>query len=122
MEIGGLLSGNGRHHPNSDADLRHHMHQQYAMNHYAVGHNGMIEPSQHYRMTHSTSLGFPHMSQAQQLQLTTGSDPGRGIDQHSADIDNRSPKVKPIISTKNFVCSTCPKKFARRSDLARHGK
>lgn len=122
MEIGGLLSGNGRHNANADSQLRHHMQQGYTMNHYALGHNGMTDGAQHYNLGHSPALGFPHLSHTQHPQMMPNINTNLTNDQSPLGVDAGSPKIKPEPATKNFSCSTCPKKFARKSDLARHGK
>jgi hypothetical protein len=49
-----------------------------------------------------------HQPQPQQPQLNVAANPQRPLDSHQ--------------QVKAFACSTCSKGFARRSDLARHGK
>lgn len=123
MEIGGLLSGNVRKHAHYDAQLRRHVPQGYSMNHYALGSNGMIDPAQHYNVGPSSAMDFSRINQAEQPRLmpSTKSDLTNG--QSPFEADTGSPKIKAEPVAKNFICSwsPCPKAFARRSDLARHG-
>lgn len=122
MEIGGLLSGNGRHSTHHDTQLRHHMQQGFSMNHYAIGHNGMVDSAQHYNMGHSSAMDFTHPGQAEHPRLMPSINRSSTGEKTPFEMNTKSPKPKPEPAAKNFNCSTCSKKFARRSDLARHGR
>lgn len=124
MEIGGLLSGNGRHNAQHDTHLRHHMQSGYSANHYAVENNGMIDPITQYGMGQQSAMNFSHLKQPEYPRSIPVS---TKVSLHNRDLskaDARGTKVRAEPTPKNFVCSDskCLKAFARRSDLARHGE
>lgn len=83
------------------------------------GMNGM-----HYPSPPSIQAPMPMMHH-QPYPMDNGFD-NRGIQQdnrsqgRSTPAESQAPPPPP--ATKAFPCSTCGKAFARRSDLARHGK
>ena len=125
MEVGDML--NARHAAAADAQLRQQMHQaarldvrnSYALNtnHATVGHNRSIPPD-------TSHLGYPSLNQSSPTQQMTPDSFMMGQSQpDSEDISNGNDTRQPGESApKSFGCSTCAKRFARRSDLARHGK
>lgn len=127
MEIGGLL--NARNAAAADAQLRRQLQQSMQMDGgvaYSLGHGQgppMLHHQQH-QMQQASSLGYPPMGQAQHnAQLYSNNFIPRHDSQQSLAEDNfgaMRPKNEGALKT--FACSTCSKGFARRSDLARHGK
>lgn len=109
MEIGGLLMESSRHPANGVETLRHSMHHNFLDNHYALTQNAGNSVHS-YGMDHSAS--FPHLHQPHIISNQV----------QSPKMNTASPKVKAEPTVKNFKCSTCDKKFARKSDLARHGR
>lgn len=123
MEIGGLLSGNARHTTNAEAQLRHHMQQGMTLdNHYAMTHNGGINSSiNHYGMGQPVDYMQTNHALRPQIVPNTRMSPGSG-NNTGLDVEASSPKPKAEAAAKSFACSSCSKAFARKSDLARHGR
>ena len=127
MEIGGLL--NARNAAAADAQLRRQLQQSMQMDGgvaYGLSHGQgppMLHHQQH-QMQQAGSLGYPPMAQPQHsAQLYSNNFIPRHDGQHGLADDNFGairPKNEGALKT--FACSTCSKGFARRSDLARHGK
>ena len=86
-------------------------------NHMAVNH--------HRSLPQDTShLSYPSLNQSPPTQQMTPDSFMMGQSQPDTDdigLGNNSRAVGDT-APKSFACSTCSKKFARRSDLARHGK
>lgn len=122
MELGGLLRGNAGHVVNTDANLRRQMHHGLTMDtSFSTGHPGGIGNHDQYRMLQATAMNYSPMNQIQQAQLMQSNI--SPVSSHSpVDTEAMSPKIKSETPVKSFSCSTCEKAFARRSDLARHGK
>ena len=127
MEIGGLL--NARHAAAAGVPFGQHLQhtmpidprsysmgqaQGPPMNHHQQQHplpssNGLTYPSMHPAQPHD-HMYSNHYNTREDSQEQTADD----------DVDSSHPKDEP--AHKQFHCSTCPKGFARRSDLARHGE
>lgn len=122
MEIGGLLGNNAsRYAINADASSRHQMQHALSMDtHFAAGYP-MHSHHNPYHMSPMSSMSYSHLNPAQQGPAIN-SNISPVSSQGQADIDTHSPKIKAEPTPKNFSCRSCQKAFARRSDLARHGR
>lgn len=123
MEIGGLLTANARHGANAEAQLRHQMHPVLSMDtDFGMNHNGgMSHHAQQYHLVQPATMHYPHLNHGQQPQMMQSNI--SPVSAHSpTDMEEGSPKPKVEAAVKSFSCATCAKAFARRSDLARHGK
>lgn len=123
MQIGGILNNRN---PMAEAHMRHQFqHHPMQMNHsvYGLGHAQMIPPhNPQHVMSQQNAMAYSSMPSLQQEHMIPGymaRHPNATI-HDQMDPNNARPRSEP--AAKQFTCSTCPKKFARRSDLARHGK
>lgn len=124
MEIGGLL--NVRQQAAADSHLRlHHHSMQMDPNSYNLSQAhppAMTHQPQHQshnpNSMHYSSLQQQHSAE----QMYTNNYNAHQQNQEVVDDDFGTPRTKGDSAAKAFACSTCQKKFARRSDLARHGK
>lgn len=124
MEIGGLL--NARHAAAADAQLRRQIQQSMQMDGgvpYGMGQGSTLA---HHQQSMHQSNGLPYgvMAQPQHgAQMYAQSYMARHENQNALTDDNfGAMRQKNETAPKAFACSTCQKGFARRSDLARHGK
>jgi len=124
MDIGDIL--NARNAAAADAQLRqqlqHTMHMDsgaYGMHHASAMHHQSQHPMQHHN-----GMSYPSMGQPQHNShmMSTGFMPTHHDDQRSNGSSDLGGRPKGDGAPKAFACSTCQKGFARRSDLARHGK
>ena len=117
---------NARHAAAADAQLRQQMHQAarldarntYTMNanHAAVNHHRSIPQD-------TSHLGYASLNHSPPTQQMTPDSFMMGQSQpDSEEISNGNERLAGEPAPKSFACSTCAKRFARRSDLARHGK
>ena len=130
MEIGGLL--NARHvAAAADAQMRQHFQHPMQMNHrsYSMGQTQQQpmnphQQQQHHQMQHPNGMNYPPMQPSQTHPQMYAESYGTREDsqEQMADDDFGASRPKGEGAQKQFNCSTCPKAFARRSDLARHGK
>ena len=128
MEIGGLL--NARHvAAAADAQMRQHFQHPMQMDHrsYSMG-QPQMQPLDSHQQQHqiqmSNGMTYQAMQPAQnQPQMYDSSYETREDSQdQTVDDDFGASRPKGEGAQKQFNCSTCPKAFARRSDLARHGQ
>jgi hypothetical protein len=131
MEIGGLLNARAA----ADAQMRQHFQHPMQLDHRSYN---MSQPQasvihhpqqqqqqqQHQQMANSNGMAYPSMHPAQShTQMYTSSyDSREGSQEQMVEDDFGTVRPKGDNANKQFNCSTCPKAFARRSDLARHGK
>ena len=128
MEIGGLL--NARHvAAAADAQMRQHFQHPMQMDHrsYGMGQPQMQPMNSHqqqHQMQMPNGMTYPAMQPTQtQPQMYDNSYESREDSQEqTVDDDFGASRPKGEGAQKQFNCSTCPKAFARRSDLARHGQ
>ena len=82
------------------------------------------KPQFHQMSNYPTNMAYPSSAQQQGSQMmSNGFLPGDAQEDgyaHSNDSNSGRPANEG--APKAFACSTCAKGFARRSDLARHGK
>lgn len=111
----------------ADAQLRQQLQQAAHMdarnpfsmntNHAAVGHHRTIHQD-------TSPLAYPSLNQSPHNQQMTPDAFMMGpphTDTTDISTDNGS-RAGGEAAPKSFACSTCAKRFARRSDLARHGE
>lgn len=126
MEIGGLL--NARNAAVADAQLRRQLQHSIQMEGgvaYAMSHPQgppMLHHQQH-AMQQANGMGYPPMGPGQHAAHMYNSNFIPRHDSHHALADDNFGAMRPKNegAPEAFACSTCLKKFARRSDLARHG-
>lgn len=121
MEIGGLL--NARNAAAADAELRRQLQQSMQMDG-GVAYAMSQAPMAHHQQHPMHAPVMQYMGQPQHNpQLYAQSFIPRHDTQHAVAEDNfGAMRPKNEGAPKAFACSTCSKGFARRSDLARHGK
>lgn len=127
MEIGGLL--NARNAAAADAHLRRQLQQSMQMEGgvaYAMNHSQgptMLHHAQH-SMQHAGGMAYGSMGQPQHSAQLYANNFIPRHDTHSTLAEDNFGAMRPKNegAPKAFACSTCQKGFARRSDLARHGK
>lgn len=122
MEIGGLL--NTRQAAGTDVHLRHHLHQTMQMDTSTFGQLSHHRPNQlhdfgsltHHSMTPQTT------SQIFQTNYDARTQNLKQEPLVDDDFDGSDSKTEPAV--KNYLCGhpDCGKRFARRSDLGRHGQ
>lgn len=122
MEIGGLL--NNRHGAATDAQLRHHLHQTMQMD--------SFDHMAHHRPSHQLhdfgQLGHPSLAAQTSSQIFQTNYEARAQNFRQEptvtddDFDGSDGKADP--TAKPYPCGhpDCGKRFARRSDLGRHGE
>lgn len=126
MDIGGLL--NARNAAAADAELRRQLQESMHMNGgvpYGISHNQGPTMAHHPQHPMQQPNGMPYgaMGQPQHNpQLYAQNYLPRHENQNALDDNFGAIKPRSEGAPKAFACSTCQKGFARRSDLARHGK
>lgn len=129
MDIGEIL--NARNQAAADAQLRHFQQQQQQQHHqmqmdagaYAMSHH-QGPTMAHQQPHHMPGLSYPNMGQPQHNPQLYASNYMTQQPSHNPmnNDDFGAMRPKNESAPKAFACSTCSKGFARRSDLARHGK
>lgn len=125
MDIGGLL--NARNAAAADAELRRQLQQSMQMDGgvpYGLSQAPAMGHHQASIQQPPNGMSFGVMGQPQHNpQLyAQGYLPRHGNQNPMADDNYGAMRPKAEAAPKAFACSTCQKGFARRSDLARHGK
>jgi hypothetical protein len=127
MEVGDLL--NARNAAAADAQLRQQLHQVAQMESrsaYTMNTNQAAALS-HQQSIHqeSNNMAYQHLNRSSHNQQMAADNFMIGPTQSigSDDLaDENGIDAGGDTASKAFACSTCQKRFARRSDLARHGK